>query len=95
MSFITAIVVAFDSAHALPSCLDALKQAGVPSIVVDNASRDDSVDVAPAFGATVVRHAFNEGYGRANNTGARTALSEFLLIVNPDVVVQPGVWRNS
>ena len=60
MSFITAIVVAFDSAHALPSCLDALKQVGVPSIVVDNASRDDSVDVAPAFGATVVRHAFNE-----------------------------------
>jgi len=90
MSFITAIIVAFDSAHALPSCLDALKQAGVPSIVVDNASRDDSVDVALAYGATVARHARNEGYGRANNTGARTALSEFLLIVNPDVVVQPG-----
>ena len=90
MSFITAIVVAFDSAHVLPSCLDALTQAGVPAIVVDNASRDESVEVALAHGATVVRHARNEGYGRGNNTGARAALSEFLLIVNPDVVIQPG-----
>jgi N-acetylglucosaminyl-diphospho-decaprenol L-rhamnosyltransferase len=90
MSFITAIVVAFDSAHALPECLGALRQAGVPTIVVDNASADASVELAEAHGAKVIRNIHNEGYGRANNIGAQAADGEFLLVVNPDVVVEPG-----
>jgi GT2 family glycosyltransferase len=90
MSFITAIVVAFDSADALPECLGALKLAGVPTIVVDNASSDASVVVAEALGVQVIRNPRNEGYGRANNIGAREATSEFLLFVNPDVVMDPG-----
>jgi GT2 family glycosyltransferase len=90
MTPVTAIVVAFDSAHALPECLDALRAAGVPAIVVDNASEDDGASIAEAQGATVIRNARNEGYGRANNIGARAASSEFILIVNPDVVIEPG-----
>lgn len=90
MSFITAIVVAFESAHALPGCLDALREAGVPAIVVDNASEDDSAAVAQAHGARVIRNRRNEGYGRANNLGVKAAQSEFVLIVNPDVVIEPG-----
>ena len=42
----TAIVVTFDSAHALPDCLDALRADNVPVIVVDNASTDDTVAIA-------------------------------------------------
>ena len=38
---VTAIVVTFDSAHALPECLGALQADGVPALVVDNASTDD------------------------------------------------------
>jgi N-acetylglucosaminyl-diphospho-decaprenol L-rhamnosyltransferase len=90
MSFITAIVVAFDSAHALPDCLGALAEAGVPTIVVDNASEDASARIAEDYGARVIRNRRNEGYGRANNIGAREADSEFLLIVNPDVTIDPG-----
>ena len=90
MSFITAIVVAFDSAHALPDCLGALREAGVPTIVVDNASEDGSAGIAADYGATIIRNARNEGYGRANNIGARASESEFLLVLNPDVVVEPG-----
>jgi N-acetylglucosaminyl-diphospho-decaprenol L-rhamnosyltransferase len=90
MSFITAIVVAFDSAHALPDCLGALREAGVPTIVIDNASEDGSAAIAADHGATVIRNARNEGYGRANNIGAGAAESEFLLVVNPDVVIEPG-----
>jgi GT2 family glycosyltransferase len=43
--------------------------------------------VAQGRGAQVIRNARNEGYGRANNVGARAVASEFLLIVNPDVAV--------
>lgn len=87
---VVAVVVTHDSAVVLPTCLDAIGRAGVPAIVVDNASRDGSAEIAQAHGATVIRNAANEGYGRANNIGAAAAHSEFLLIVNPDVVVEEG-----
>ncbi|MBZ6074771.1 glycosyltransferase family 2 protein [Microvirga puerhi] len=87
---VTAIVVAFDSAHALPDCLDALRGEGIATIVVDNASTDDSAALSERRGARVIRNGRNEGYGRANNTGVRAADTEFVLIVNPDVIVQKG-----
>lgn len=87
---VTAIVVTFDSAHALPECLSALRAEGVSVTVVDNASTDGTVAVAEGQGAKVIRNARNEGYGRANNIGARAADTEFVLIVNPDCVVDQG-----
>ena len=87
---VTAIVVTFDSAHALPECLGALRADGVPALVVDNASMDETVAIAEGQGAAVIRNARNEGYGRANNIGVRAADSEFALIVNPDCVVDRG-----
>ena len=87
---VTAIIVTFDSAHALPECLGALQADGVPALVVDNASTDETVAIAEGQGATVIRNARNEGYGRANNIGVRAADSEFALIVNPDCVVDRG-----
>jgi N-acetylglucosaminyl-diphospho-decaprenol L-rhamnosyltransferase len=87
---VTAIVVTFDSAHALPECLGAFRADGVPVIVVDNASTDDTVTIAEGQGARVIRNARNEGYGRANNSGARAAESEFILVVNPDCIVDKG-----
>ena len=87
---VTAIVVTFDSAHALPECLGALAADGVPALVVDNASTDGTVAVAEGQGARVIRNARNEGYGRANNIGVRAAESEFVLIVNPDCIVDRG-----
>ncbi len=87
---VKAIVVTYESAEVLPACLTALKAEGVSAIVVDNASQDVSAEVARLFGAEVIRNARNEGYGRANNAGVARADSEFVLIVNPDLVVEPG-----
>lgn len=87
---LTAIVVSYDSAHALPACLAALAGEGVATIVVDNASGDGSAELAESLGAEVVRNARNEGYGRANNRGAKEARGDFVLIVNPDIVLQDG-----
>ena len=91
MQDLVAIVVAHDSAHALPDCLAALSAEGVPAIVVDNASRDGSADLAGRLGARVLRNARNEGYGRANNIGVRAAKGAgHVLILNPDLILQPG-----
>ncbi len=87
---VTAIVVAFDSAHALPDCLTALAGEGVRMVVVDNASSDASANISIALGATLIRNARNEGYGRANNIGMAAVTTPYALIVNPDLVVGRG-----
>jgi GT2 family glycosyltransferase len=62
----------------------------VQTLVVDNASRDGSAAVAERHGAGVLRKPLNEGYGRAANAGARAAETAFVLVMNPDIVLDPG-----
>lgn len=89
-SDITALIVTHDSAGVLPACLAALAREGVPALVVDNASADETVALAEGAGAHVVRNAKNEGYGRANSLGVKALATEWFLLLNPDVEVQPG-----
>jgi glycosyltransferase involved in cell wall biosynthesis len=49
-----------------PGCADEL-------VLVDDASRDDTVAVAERLGLTVVRHAENRGYGGNQKTCYREA----------------------
>lgn len=87
---VEAIVVTYDSARVLPACLTALAHEGAAVIVVDNASTDGSPEVAESLGAHAIRNARNEGYGRGNNIGLRAATSPFVLICNPDAVLEEG-----
>jgi hypothetical protein len=88
----TAVVVTYDSARWIDACLVALEGAGVPAIVVDNASRDDTLARVRAShpGTRVVARERNGGYAVAVNAGARLAPDDDILVVNPDVVVTPG-----
>jgi N-acetylglucosaminyl-diphospho-decaprenol L-rhamnosyltransferase len=82
----TAIVVTYDSERWMRNCLTAL--ADIPTIVVDNASRDDTVGlVRREFpNVTVIARPDNRGYAVAVNTGCRAAGTDDVIILNPDVV---------
>ncbi len=86
---VTAILVTHDSAAVIGAALASLP-AGTPAIVVDNASRDDSVAIAEAAGATVIRAGENLGFGLANNRGIAAADTPFVLFLNPDATLAPG-----
>ncbi|BBH17115.1 hypothetical protein Back2_14020 [Nocardioides baekrokdamisoli] len=62
-------------------------------IVVDNASTDDSAQVARDLGARVIRLETNLGFSGANNVGARAASGSVLGFVNPDVAIQQPAVR--
>jgi GT2 family glycosyltransferase len=93
---VSVIVLNFNDRAHLGPCLDALADhAGeIPheTIVVDNASTDDSVAVVEATrtGFTLLRNAANVGYARAMNRGAAASRGEVLAFLNPDVLLRPG-----
>ena len=56
-------------------------------IVVDDCSKDDTVEVAKRLGLTVVRHEQNKGYGGNQKTCYARALehgADFVVMVHPD-----------
>ena len=84
---VTVVVVTFNSADVIADCLGSIElhAPDAPAIVVDNASDDDSADIARRTEAvTVMRSETNEGFSKANNRALALVDSEFALILNPD-----------
>lgn len=89
-----AIVVNHDAGPALLACVESLRRAGVGEVVVvDNASTDGSLAALAAADGDVVLlpTGRNLGYGTAVNRGAERAAAEYLLVCNPDVVVDEAL----
>ena len=96
---IAVVVLAWNSAKYISGCLTSLKmlhpgENKVEVIVVDNASSDNSANLAkskyPAF--KIIKNSSNLGYAQGNNTGIREALkndADFVWVINPDVTVSP------
>ncbi len=61
------------------------------TIVVDNASLDNSADsVAAAYPqARLIANTENAGYAKGNNQGIEASAGYFVLLLNPDVVLGP------
>lgn len=72
-----------------------LRSTDVQVVVVDNASADGSADaVGEKFPAvTLVRLPQNVGFGKANNEGLPRTSGQFILLLNPDVLVQDDCVR--
>lgn len=87
-----AIVVTYNSEKEVDACLAALRQAGVRTWVVDNASCDETVrHIAQAFPETrLIANADNRGFARAVNQALVEIEEEVVLLVNPDCVVSSG-----
>jgi hypothetical protein len=91
---VSALVVSYNVKGLLLKCLEALyAHADVPTevIVVDNASTDGSAAAVAAEypDAVVLEQPRNLGFGRANNVGLERCQGRFVLLLNPDVTVNP------
>ncbi len=90
------VVPAYNEALFLPRTLQALQRAlkGVVAageiVVVDNNSDDATAQVAREWGARVVFEPVNQ-ISRARNAGARHARGEWLIFVDADTLVPPGL----
>lgn len=91
---VSVAIVSWNSARWLPSCLDSLAaQSAAPSdvVVVDNASTDDGARIADAHPVVtrVERSTTNTGFAGGQNRAIRATRGEWVLVLNPDVVLEP------
>jgi N-acetylglucosaminyl-diphospho-decaprenol L-rhamnosyltransferase len=90
------VIVNYDSGDHLRVCVAHLEAAVSPLaaelVVVDNASRDQSLEgiEGMARALRVIRNADNRGYGRACNQGFWATSAPFVCLLNPDVIPEPG-----
>jgi N-acetylglucosaminyl-diphospho-decaprenol L-rhamnosyltransferase len=82
------VLVTYNSAEVVGDAIRSIPS-GHQVIVVDNASRDDSADIARALGAEVLATSENLGFGTACNRGAALAQHDKLLFLNPDARLRP------
>jgi GT2 family glycosyltransferase len=94
-----AVIVTYQSASTIDACLTRLREAeGVGAIrVVDNDSRDDTLDVVQRHALADPRVRFianpdNPGFSVACNQGARDVDTPWLAFVNPDCLVEPDTF---
>lgn len=81
--------------HCLQSILDTAQHLELDTIVVDNASNDDSVAMLRSEfpWVTLIENTTNKGFGRATNQAAQNAHGEMLMLLNPDTVLHEGTLQ--
>jgi N-acetylglucosaminyl-diphospho-decaprenol L-rhamnosyltransferase len=86
---VVACVVSHDQRELLGACLEALRLDGVPAVVLENVP-DGSAAFAVSRGARAGRAARPASFARNQNALARATRSRYILMLNPDCLVQPG-----
>ncbi len=94
------IIVNYNVKYFIEQCLHsvfkALKEIEAEVFVVDNNSVDGSCsmikDKFPRI--TLIENKKNEGFAKANNIAIRESKGEYILLLNPDTVVQEDTFEN-
>jgi len=84
---VSVVLVTWNSAPFLRRCLEGINQQTYRDrelIVIDNASSDDSREIAPPR----IANETNRGFAAAVNQGIAAAKGEFVLLVNPDAFLE-------
>ena len=86
---LTIIILTYNSAKIIKSCLEVLNFEKYKVVVVDNASKDGTAEfVRQNFPQALVQELpKNIGYGNGNNMALNQVETEFALILNPDAVI--------
>jgi N-acetylglucosaminyl-diphospho-decaprenol L-rhamnosyltransferase len=94
---VSIIIVSYNSSRYLKTCIEAILQcddkATKEIIIVDNRSKDDSVEIIKSIGkenVQLITPNKNIGFGGGNNFGAVIAKGDYLFFLNPDTIILSG-----
>ena len=88
---ISAVVVTWNSAETILDCLHSLPE-GLDVTVVDNGSTDSTIALLKAsqLDIRILEPGRNLGFGAACNIAANQSRGDYLLLLNPDAVLEPN-----
>lgn len=97
MISISTIIVTYNSASHIKQCLDLLlsqDERGGEVIVIDNDSSDDTPDILKGYAKDLrlILNKKNTGFAAAINQGISCARSQFILVLNGDVVLKKNFF---
>lgn len=92
------IIVSYNSGDFLKKCIDSIYESSIKNfevIVVDNASKDNSVWEMRKFGSKIklIENKKNVGFSRANNIGIKKSSGKYVLFLNPDTLVNKDTFE--
>jgi GT2 family glycosyltransferase len=92
---VTVTIVTYNSGRFIRRCLESVlaqKYANKEIIVIDNASTDGTADILEQFeeSCRVIYNDENIGFAAAQNQAIRLASGEWVLTLNPDVLLLPN-----
>ena len=96
---LSVIIVNYNVRYFLEPCLrsaiNASEGMDVELIVVDNDSVDDSVSMVRELfpGVRLLVNSDNRGFSRANNQGIAVSRGKYVLLLNPDTLVEEDCFR--
>lgn len=81
------VIPAFNEARRIEAVLQDLKDIDLPLIVVDDGSKDATLEITKKYQVTVLRHKINLGKGAAIKTGCEAAIllgAEAVILMDSD-----------
>lgn len=96
---ISIIIVNYNVKDLLKECIDSIYRSvyngKIEIIVVDNNSKDNSIKFLSNIFKDVIfiQNQENLGFSKANNIGFEKASGDYLLILNPDTIIQPDTLQ--
>ena len=92
------IIVTYNHRHFIGPCITSILDQDFPNeiIVIDNCSSDGHSRYIEEHlqNIRLIRNQENIGYGAGNNLGARNAVGNFLVFLNPDTIVEKNWLKN-
>src|SRR5258708_31359544 len=78
-----------DAAGLLPQCLDSVRGVVQEMVVADTGSRDDSKEIALAFGARAIQIPWHNHFAEARNLCLDSVNSDWVLSLDADELLDP------
>ena len=93
-SLASVIIVTYNHKNYLEPCINSVLKQDYPHeiIVVDNCSQDGSNRLVKERFPNIklIKNTKNVGYGAGNNLGVKHAIGKYVVILNPDTIVEKG-----
>ncbi len=93
---ISIVIPTYNSSRFMPGLLESIFKQTVDNmevIIVDDCSKDDTIEIVKAYPVKVIQMEKNGGPARARNRGVREAKGDIIFFLDSDVLVLDGTVR--